>query len=66
MRQVLTPGAPGDRRRRARQEPEAGRTVPFSGKTGVLGFFVGQVMKETRGQANPSWLASLPGEGALG
>jgi aspartyl-tRNA(Asn)/glutamyl-tRNA(Gln) amidotransferase subunit B len=25
-----------------------------SGKTNVYGFFVGQVMKETKGQANPA------------
>ncbi|MGE0322091.1 MAG: Asp-tRNA(Asn)/Glu-tRNA(Gln) amidotransferase subunit GatB [Polyangiaceae bacterium] len=30
-----------------------------SGKTGVLGFFVGQVMKETRGQANPKLVSEL-------
>ncbi len=29
------------------------------GKTKLLGFFVGQVMRETRGQANPSELESL-------
>ena len=30
-----------------------------SGKTGVLGYFVGQVMKETRGQANPKLVSQL-------
>ena len=30
-----------------------------SGKTKVLGFFVGQVMKETRGQANPQVVNEL-------
>lgn len=30
-----------------------------SGKTGVLGFFVGQVMKETQGQANPKLVSEL-------
>lgn len=30
-----------------------------SGKTAVLGFFVGQVMKETRGQANPQVVQEL-------
>ena len=29
------------------------------GKTGVLGFFVGQVMKATRGQANPKIVNEL-------
>ena len=29
------------------------------GKTGVLGFFVGQVMKATRGQANPKVVNEL-------
>ena len=29
------------------------------GKTGVLGFFVGQVMKATRGQANPKAVNEL-------
>ena len=29
------------------------------GKTGVLGFFVGQVMKATRGQANPTVVNEL-------
>jgi aspartyl-tRNA(Asn)/glutamyl-tRNA(Gln) amidotransferase subunit B len=37
------------------------------GKTGILGFFVGQVMKETRGSANPALvneiLVRLLGEG---
>ena len=30
-----------------------------SGKTGVLGFFMGAVMKETRGQADPKIATSL-------
>ena len=30
-----------------------------NGKTGVLGFLVGQVMKETRGQANPKVVNGL-------
>ena len=30
-----------------------------SGKTSVLGFFVGQVMKATRGQANPKSVNEL-------
>ena len=30
-----------------------------SGKTKVLGFFVGQVMKETKGQANPQVVNEL-------
>ena len=30
-----------------------------SGKTGLMGFFVGQAMKATRGQANPQVLTSL-------
>jgi len=30
-----------------------------SGKTRVLGFFVGQVMKETKGQANPQIVNDL-------
>jgi aspartyl-tRNA(Asn)/glutamyl-tRNA(Gln) amidotransferase subunit B len=30
-----------------------------SGKTRVLGFFVGQVMKETKGQANPQVVNDL-------
>jgi aspartyl-tRNA(Asn)/glutamyl-tRNA(Gln) amidotransferase subunit B len=30
-----------------------------SGKTGLLGFFVGQVMKETKGQANPKIVNEL-------
>jgi aspartyl-tRNA(Asn)/glutamyl-tRNA(Gln) amidotransferase subunit B len=30
-----------------------------SGKTGLLGFFVGQVMKETRGSANPALVQEL-------
>jgi aspartyl-tRNA(Asn)/glutamyl-tRNA(Gln) amidotransferase subunit B len=30
-----------------------------SGKTGLLGFFVGQVMKETKGQANPRLVNEL-------
>ena len=30
-----------------------------SGKTKVLGFFVGQVMKETKGQANPKIVNDL-------
>jgi aspartyl-tRNA(Asn)/glutamyl-tRNA(Gln) amidotransferase subunit B len=30
-----------------------------SGKTRVLGFFVGQVMKETKGQANPQIVNEL-------
>ncbi len=29
------------------------------GKTGLLGFFVGQVMRETRGQANPKMVNEL-------
>ncbi len=29
------------------------------GKTGVLGFFVGQIMKATRGQANPQVVNEL-------
>jgi len=29
------------------------------GKTGVLGFFVGQIMKATRGQANPKVVNEL-------
>ncbi|RMF16246.1 MAG: hypothetical protein D6757_03090, partial [Alphaproteobacteria bacterium] len=29
------------------------------GKTRVIGFFVGQVMKETRGQANPAVVNKL-------
>ena len=35
-----------------------------SGKGGLLGFFMGQVMKETRGQANPQ-MVSLMLEGKL-
>lgn len=34
-------------------------TAYRSGKTGMLGFFVGQVMRETQGQANPQVLNSL-------
>jgi aspartyl-tRNA(Asn)/glutamyl-tRNA(Gln) amidotransferase subunit B len=30
-----------------------------SGKTKVLGFFVGQIMKETKGQANPKVVNDL-------
>jgi Asp-tRNA(Asn)/Glu-tRNA(Gln) amidotransferase B subunit len=30
-----------------------------SGKTGLLGFFIGQVMKETRGTANPALTREL-------
>ena len=30
-----------------------------NGKTNLLGFFVGQVMKQTRGQANPSMTSSI-------
>jgi aspartyl-tRNA(Asn)/glutamyl-tRNA(Gln) amidotransferase subunit B len=30
-----------------------------SGKEGLLGFFVGQAMKETRGQANPKLLNEI-------
>ena len=30
-----------------------------SGKTGLLGFFMGQVMKETRGQANPQMVNQM-------
>jgi glutaminyl-tRNA synthetase len=30
-----------------------------SGKTGLMGFFVGQVMRETQGQANPRLLQEL-------
>jgi aspartyl-tRNA(Asn)/glutamyl-tRNA(Gln) amidotransferase subunit B len=30
-----------------------------SGKTKVMGFFVGQVMKETKGQANPQIVNEL-------
>ena len=30
-----------------------------SGKEGLLGFFVGQVMKETRGKANPRVVSDL-------
>jgi aspartyl-tRNA(Asn)/glutamyl-tRNA(Gln) amidotransferase subunit B len=32
------------------------------GKTAVKGFFVGQVMKATRGQANPAMVEKLLGE----
>jgi Asp-tRNA(Asn)/Glu-tRNA(Gln) amidotransferase B subunit len=32
---------------------------PCGGKTGVLGFLVGQVMKATRGQANPVMVNEL-------
>ncbi len=38
----------------------AGQVATYkSGKTGVLGFFVGQVMKATRGQANPQAVNDL-------
>ncbi|RPJ54439.1 MAG: hypothetical protein EHM23_29040, partial [Acidobacteria bacterium] len=30
-----------------------------SGKEGLLGFFVGQVMRQTRGQANPKAVNEL-------
>ncbi len=30
-----------------------------SGKEGLLGFFMGQVMKETRGQANPQMVSQM-------
>lgn len=30
-----------------------------SGKTGLMGFFVGQVMRETQGQANPQLVQEL-------
>jgi aspartyl-tRNA(Asn)/glutamyl-tRNA(Gln) amidotransferase subunit B len=30
-----------------------------NGKTKLLGFFVGQVMKETRGQANPKMVNEI-------
>jgi Asp-tRNA(Asn)/Glu-tRNA(Gln) amidotransferase B subunit len=30
-----------------------------SGKTGLIGFFVGQVMRETKGQANPQVVNKL-------
>ena len=33
-----------------------------SGKTGLMGFFVGQVMRETHGQANPQVVNELLGE----
>jgi Asp-tRNA(Asn)/Glu-tRNA(Gln) amidotransferase B subunit len=32
------------------------------GKTGLMGFFVGQVMKETKGQANPAVVNEVLGE----
>ena len=47
-----TPAALGARRRRGhRRQPEGASTDYRAGKP-VLGFFVGQVMKATRGQAN--------------
>jgi aspartyl-tRNA(Asn)/glutamyl-tRNA(Gln) amidotransferase subunit B len=30
-----------------------------AGKAGLLGFFMGQVMKETRGQANPEMVSQM-------
>ena len=36
-----------------RREPEAGRGSSARGKTALFGFFVGQVMKATKGSANP-------------
>ena len=46
------------RRPGAGREPGAGRVVP-RGKQGLLGFFVGQVMKETEGRANPKLVNEL-------
>jgi len=41
-------------------EAHAGQVAAYrSGKEGLLGFFVGQVMKETRGQANPRIVSEL-------
>ena len=33
-----------------------------AGKTGLLGFFVGQVMRKTGGKANPELVSRLVGE----
>jgi glutaminyl-tRNA synthetase len=33
-----------------------------SGRTGLLGFFIGQVMRETQGRADPKELRALLGE----
>ena len=36
-----------------------GRSLPRGGKTGLLGFFVGQVIRETRGAADPKVVNEL-------
>ncbi len=49
-----------DRRRHRRFPKEAGEYR--SGKEKLIGFFVGQVMKETKGKANPKLLNELLAE----
>ena len=50
--------ARADRRRGPGGEPGPGRGYR-NGKDGLLGFFVGQVMKETQGKANPRVVSEL-------
>ena len=52
-------GAVGDHRPGRGREPQAGRASYRGGKDGLFGFFVGQVMKETQGRANPVMTSDL-------
>ena len=48
-----------DRRRGDRREPEDASSSSASGKEGVIGFLVGQVMKKSEGSANPKLAQEL-------